>query len=61
MTVLVIIERIYKCIRYIRYIFPVIKSFTSNETITGTKVTVPDKKVPYFKPGKEIKEMLIKK
>ena len=28
---------------------------------TGTKVTVPDKKVPYFKPGKEIKEMLIKK
>ena len=28
---------------------------------TGTKVTVPDKKVPYFKPGKEIKEILIKK
>ena len=28
---------------------------------TGTKVTVPDKKVPYFKPGKEIKEMLINK
>lgn len=28
---------------------------------TGTKVTVPDKKVPYFKPCKEIKEILIKK
>ncbi len=26
---------------------------------TGTKVNVPDKKVPYFKPGKEIKESLI--
>ena len=28
---------------------------------TGTKVTVTDKKVPYFKPGKEIKEKLINK
>ena len=26
---------------------------------TGTKVDVPEKKVPYFKPGKEIKEVLI--
>ncbi len=26
---------------------------------TGDKVNVPDKKVPYFKPGKEIKELLI--
>lgn len=26
---------------------------------TGSKVDVPDKKVPYFKPGKEIKESLI--
>lgn len=26
---------------------------------TGSKVNVPDKKVPYFKPGKEIKESLI--
>jgi integration host factor subunit beta len=27
---------------------------------TGEKVDVPSKKVPYFKPGKEIKELLIK-
>ena len=27
---------------------------------TGDKVDVPSKKVPYFKPGKEIKELLIK-
>ena len=26
---------------------------------TGSKVNVPEKKVPYFKPGKEIKESLI--
>jgi integration host factor subunit beta len=26
---------------------------------TGEKVSVPPKKVPYFKPGKEIKEQLI--
>ncbi len=26
---------------------------------TGSKVNVPDKKLPYFKPGKEIKESLI--
>jgi integration host factor subunit beta len=26
---------------------------------TGEKVNVPPKKVPYFKPGKEIKEQLI--
>ncbi len=26
---------------------------------TGSKVSVPDKKMPYFKPGKEIKESLI--
>ncbi|MBQ3033765.1 MAG: integration host factor subunit beta [Deferribacterales bacterium] len=26
---------------------------------TGSKVDVPEKKVPYFKPGKEIKEVLI--
>ena len=26
---------------------------------TGKKVDVPEKKVPYFKPGKEIKEVLI--
>jgi len=27
---------------------------------TGDKVEVPSKNVPYFKPGKEIKELLIK-
>jgi integration host factor subunit beta len=27
---------------------------------TGDKVDVPSKNVPYFKPGKEIKELLIK-
>ncbi len=26
---------------------------------TGNKVEIPEKKVPYFKPGKEIKESLI--
>lgn len=26
---------------------------------TGNKVDIPEKKVPYFKPGKEIKESLI--
>ncbi|MGA1845728.1 integration host factor subunit beta [Deferribacter abyssi] len=28
---------------------------------TGEKVQIPAKKVPYFKPGKEIKEQLIEK
>ncbi|KAA0258125.1 integration host factor subunit beta [Deferribacter autotrophicus] len=28
---------------------------------TGEKVQIPAKKVPYFKPGKEIKEQLIDK
>lgn len=44
-------------------------SFKIRETVskvgrnpkTGTKVTVPNKKVPYFKPGKEIKGLLIQK
>lgn len=34
-------------------------SKTGRNPKTGTKVEVPAKKVPYFKPGKEIKEQLI--
>lgn len=32
---------------------------TGRNPKTGEKVEVPAKKVPYFKPGKEIKEQLI--
>lgn len=35
-------------------------SKTGRNPKTGDKVDVPSKKVPYFKPGKEIKELLIK-
>ncbi|WP_022849973.1 integration host factor subunit beta [Limisalsivibrio acetivorans] len=35
-------------------------SKTGRNPKTGEKVQVPSKKVPYFKPGKEIKELLIK-
>lgn len=34
-------------------------SKTGRNPKTGSKVEVPEKKVPYFKPGKEIKEELI--
>ncbi len=34
-------------------------SKTGRNPKTGHKVLVPEKKVPYFKPGKEIKEILI--
>lgn len=34
-------------------------SKTGRNPKTGSKVDVPEKKVPYFKPGKEIKEELI--
>jgi integration host factor subunit beta len=34
-------------------------SKTGRNPKTGDKVDVPSKKVPYFKPGKEIKELLI--
>lgn len=35
-------------------------SKTGRNPKTGDKVEVPSKNVPYFKPGKEIKELLIK-
>ena len=35
-------------------------SKTGRNPKTGDKVDVPSKAVPYFKPGKEIKELLIK-
>lgn len=35
-------------------------SKTGRNPKTGDKVDVPPKEVPYFKPGKEIKELLIK-
>lgn len=35
-------------------------SKTGRNPKTGDKVDVPSKNVPYFKPGKEIKELLIK-
>lgn len=35
------------------------KSKVGRNPKTGNKVEVPEKKVPYFKPGKEIKEVLI--
>lgn len=34
-------------------------SKTGRNPKTGEKVDVPSKQVPYFKPGKEIKELLI--
>lgn len=34
-------------------------SKTGRNPKTGDKVEVPSKNVPYFKPGKEIKELLI--
>jgi integration host factor subunit beta len=34
------------------------KSRTGRNPKTGEKVDVPSKKIPYFKPGKELKEMI---
>ena len=34
------------------------KSRTGRNPKTGEKVEVPSKKIPYFKPGKELKELL---
>ncbi len=36
------------------------KSRTGRNPKTGEKVDVPSKKIPYFKPGKELKEMINK-
>ncbi len=36
------------------------KSRTGRNPKTGEKVEVPSKKIPYFKPGKELKEMINK-
>jgi len=35
-------------------------SKTGRNPKTGEKVDVPSKNIPYFKPGKEVKEFLIK-
>lgn len=34
------------------------KSRTGRNPKTGEKVDVPSKKIPYFKPGKELKELI---
>lgn len=34
------------------------KSRTGRNPKTGEKVEVPSKKIPYFKPGKELKELI---
>jgi integration host factor subunit beta len=34
------------------------KSRTGRNPKTGQKVDVPSKKIPYFKPGKELKELI---
>jgi integration host factor subunit beta len=34
------------------------KSRTGRNPKTGQKVEVPSKKIPYFKPGKELKELI---
>jgi integration host factor subunit beta len=34
------------------------KSRTGRNPKTGAKVEVPSKKIPYFKPGKELKELI---
>lgn len=36
------------------------KSRTGRNPKTGEKVEVPSKKIPYFKPGKELKELINK-
>src|SRR5437588_870840 len=36
------------------------KSRTGRNPKTGEKVDVPSKKIPYFKPGKELKELINK-
>ncbi|MDE7168819.1 MAG: integration host factor subunit beta [Mucispirillum sp.] len=36
-------------------------SKTGRNPKTGLEVAVPEKRIPYFKPGKEIKEILINK
>src|SRR5215210_6153524 len=36
------------------------KSRTGRKPKTGEKVEVPSKKIPYFKPGKELKELINK-
>src|SRR5438045_5098868 len=36
------------------------KSRTGRNPKTGEKVDVPSKKIPYFKPGKEMKELINK-
>src|SRR6266568_9452204 len=36
------------------------KSRTGRNPKTGEKVEVPSKKIPYFKPGKELKELIKK-
>ena len=36
------------------------KSRTGRNPKTGAKVDVPSKKIPYFKPGKELKELINK-
>ena len=37
------------------------KSRTGRNPKTGEKVDVPSKKIPYFKPGKELKELINEK
>lgn len=37
------------------------KSRTGRNPKTGEKVDVPSKKIPYFKPGKELKELINKR
>ena len=37
------------------------KSRTGRNPKTGEKVEVPPKKIPYFKPGKELKELINRK
>ena len=37
------------------------KSRTGRNPKTGEKVDVPSKKIPYFKPGKELKELINQK
>lgn len=53
-------ERELKFVVYAAFFIKTYDSYTGRNPKTGEKVTIPPKKLPFFKCGKELKEMVDK-